>query len=424
MSALCRDCDWRGPGGPDAGRPPRCPSCGSPRLFAHAELDTLSIAHLDCDSFYASVEKRDRPELRDRPVIVGGGVRGVVTTACYIARTYGCRSAMPMFTALKLCPEAAVVRPDFGKYTVESRRIMAMMRELTPLVQPLSLDEAWLDLSGAERLHGGPAAWTLARLQRRIERETGLTVSVGVAPNKVLAKIASDLDKPRGLAAIGAAEAPAFLAGRPVTLLPGVGPAFARSLERAGYTRIGQLAAADRKALAAAFGAGGLRLHDLAHGRDARPVDPGGERKSIGAETTFNEDLRDREALADRLWGCCEKAAGRARAGGVAGRVVTLKLKTADFRSLTRRRTLPEPTQTARTVFAVARELLAGEAQGGAYRLIGVSLSDLVEAGGPAAGFFAPDEARARTTETAVDRLRARFGATAVVSGRALRSGG
>ena len=205
---------------------------------------------------------------------------------------------------------------------------MAMMRELTPLVQPLSLDEAWLDLSGAERLHGGPAAWTLARLQRRIEQDTGLTVSVGVAPNKVLAKIASDLDKPRGLAAIGAAEAQGFLADRPVTLLPGVGPAFARSLERAGYLRIGQLAAADRRALVAAFGAGGLRLHDLAHGRDTRAVDPDGERKSIGAETTFNDDLRDREALADRLWACCEKAASRARAGGVAGRVVTLKLKT------------------------------------------------------------------------------------------------
>ena len=424
MPALCRDCDWRGPDLADGGRPPRCPECGSPRLFAHAELDTLAIAHLDCDSFYASVEKRDRPELRDKPVIVGGGVRGVVTTACYIARTYGCRSAMPMFKALKLCPEAVVVRPDFGKYTHESRRIMAMMRELTPLVQPLSLDEAWLDLNGAERLHGGPAAWTLARLQRRIERETGLTVSVGVAPNKVLAKIASDLDKPRGLAAIGAAEARGFLHDRPVTLLPGVGPAFARSLERAGYLRIGQLAAADRKALTAAFGAGGLRLHDLAHGRDSRPVDPEGERKSIGAETTFNDDLRDREALSDRLWPCCEKAATRARAGGVAGRVVTLKLKTSDFRSLTRRRTLPEPTQTARTVFAVARELLAAEATGGAYRLIGVALSDLVEAQGPPADFFAGGEARARTTETAVDRLRARFGAEAVKTGRALRSGG
>ena len=419
MSALCRDCDWRGPE-----RPPRCPDCGSPRLFAHAELDTLAIAHLDCDAFYASVEKRDRPELRDQPVIVGGGVRGVVTAACYVARTYGCRSAMPMFKALKLCPEAVVIRPDFAKYVAVSRRIMEMMRSLTPLVQPLSLDEAWLDLSGSERLHGGPAAWTLARLQRRIERETGLTVSVGVAPNKVLAKIASDLDKPRGLAAIGAADARAFLADKPVTLLPGVGPALARSLQRAGYTRIGQLADADPKALAAGFGAGGLRLHALAHGRDARPVDPDGERKSIGAETTFNTDLRDREALADHLWRCCEKAAARARAGGVTGRVVTLKLKTADFRTLTRRRTLAEPTQTARTLFACARELLAGEAQGAAFRLIGVALSDIAPADAPASDFFAGGEARARTTETAVDKLRARFGSDAVKTGRALRSDG
>ena len=418
MSALCRDCDWRG-----AEKPARCPGCGSPRLFAHAELDTLSIAHIDCDAFYASVEKRDRPELRDKPVIVGGGVRGVVTTACYLARTYGPRSAMPMFKALKLCPDAVVVRPDFPKYVFESRRIMGMMRELTPLVQPLSLDEAWLDLSGSERLHGGPPAWTLARLQRRIERETGLTVSVGLAPNKVLAKIASDLDKPRGFTAIGAAEAAAFLADRPVTLLPGVGPAFAKSLERAGFTRIGQLASADLKALVAKFGAHGMRLHDLAHGRDACAVNPEGDRKSIGAETTFNTDLRDPDALEDHLWFCCEKAAGRARADATAGRVVTLKLKTADFRSLTRRRTLSEPTQTARTVFAVARELLRAEARGGAYRLIGVALSDLVEAEGPAADFFAGGEAKARTTETAVDRLRAKFGAEAVKTGRALRSG-
>ena len=418
MSALCRDCDWLG-----GETPARCPACGSRRLFAHTELDTLSIAHLDCDAFYASVEKRDRPELRDKPVIVGGGVRGVVTTACYIARTYGCRSAMPMFKALKLCPEAVVVRPDFAKYVFESRRIMEMMRSLTPLVQPLSLDEAWLDLTGAERLHGGPAAWTLARLQRRIEAETGLTVSVGVAPNKVLAKIASDLDKPRGLAAIGAAEAKTFLADKPVRLLPGVGPAFAASLERAGFTRIGQLADADPKALVKGFGAGGLRLYDLAHGRDARPVDPEGERKSIGAETTFNTDLRDRDALEDQLWFCCEKAAGRARAGGVAGRVVTLKLKTTDFKSRTRRRTLAEPTQTARTVFATARELLAAEATGAAFRLIGVALSDLDAAAGPASDFFAGDEARARTAESAIDGLRARFGAGAVVTGRALRSG-
>ena len=417
MPALCRDCFWTG-----EAPAPRCPQCRSPRVLAHDELDRLAIAHLDCDAFYASVEKRDRPELRDRPVIVGGGVRGVVTTACYIARTFGARSAMPMFKALKLCPEAVVIRPDFTKYVFESRRIMDMMRGLTPLVQPLSLDEAWMDLSGSERLHEGPAALTLARLQKRIEAETGLTVSIGLAPNKVLAKIASDLDKPRGFAVIGAGEAQAFLADRPVTLLPGVGPAFAKSLASAGFTLIGQLATADPKALVRDFGAGGLRLHDLAHGRDARAVDPEGDRKSIGSETTFNTDLADLPSLEDRLWPCCEKVAARARAGEVAARVVTLKLKRTDFRSLTRRRTLAVPTQAARVVFAQARAMLAEEARGGAFRLIGVSLSDFSEAALPT-DFFAGAEAKARETETAVDRLRAKFGAGAVVTGRALKSG-
>ncbi|CAN5168399.1 DNA polymerase IV [soil metagenome] len=419
MTALCRDCFWTGEAAPGDRR---CPACGSPRLVVHAELDTLSIAHLDCDAFYASVEKRDRPELRDKPVIVGGGVRGVVTTACYIARTYGPRSAMPMFKALKLCPDAVVIRPDFSKYVFESKRIMEMLRALTPLVQPLSLDEAWVDLSGSERLHGGAPALTLAKVQARIEQETGLTISVGLAPNKVLAKIASDLDKPRGFSVIGAAEAPAFLSGRTVTTLPGVGPAFAASPAKYGFTLVGQLASADPKDLIRRFGSGGLRLHDLAHGRDARSVNPESDRKSIGAETTFNTDLREVSELEDRLWGCCEKVGARARASGVTGRVVTLKIKGTDFKSLTRRRTLPEPTQTARVLFAAAREMLKAEA-GPAYRLVGVALSDLDDAQAAGADFFTQDEAKARVTETAVDKLRAKFGADAVKTARALKSG-
>ena len=380
---LCRDCLWTG-----ATAARRCAACGSPRLIRHAELERLAIAHLDCDAFYASVEKRDRPELRDRPVIVGGGVRGVATTACYIARTYGVRSAMPMFKALKLCPDAAVVRPDFAKYKAASREIMARLRALTPLVQPLSLDEAWLDLSGTERLNGGSPAYQLARAQGEIERATGLTISVGLAPNKFLAKIASDLDKPRGFAVIGAEEAQAFLAPRPVSLLPGVGPALGKGLEAAGFTTVGDLATATPKALAERFGAHGLRLSELAHGQDARAVEPESERKGISAETTFNTDLRELSALEDRLWPCCEKVAARARADGFTGRTVVLKLRAADFRRLTRSRSLPVPTQTARTLFAVAREMLAMEAKGGAYRLIGVGMSDLAEAELMAADLF------------------------------------
>jgi DNA polymerase-4 len=282
-------------------------------MVAHAELERLAIAHMDCDAFYASVEKRDRPELRDRPVIVGGGKRGVVTTCCYIARIYGVRSAMPMFQALKACPEAVVIKPDFAKYRAESGRILGMAAALTPLVQNLSLDEAWLDLSGTERLHGAPPAITLARLQARIEAETGLTVSIGLAANKFLAKIASDLDKPLGFSVIGAAEAEGFLAPRRVSILPGVGPAMTRALEKAGYRTVGAIARADARELAARFGAHGLRLAELARGRDARQVDPDQARKGISAETTFEADLIALDALEDRLAPLCDKVARQAR---------------------------------------------------------------------------------------------------------------
>jgi DNA polymerase-4 len=418
MKALCRDCIWTG----EAPATRRCPSCGSPRLAAHAELFDLSMAHMDCDAFYASVEKRDRPELRDQPVIVGGGVRGVVTTCCYMARVYGVRSAMPMFKALAACPQAVVIKPDFAKYKAESKIIMGLLAELTPLVQPLSLDEAWMDLSGTERLHGAPPAVTLARVQARIEAQTGLTVSIGLAPNKFLAKIASDLDKPRGFSVIGAAEAQSFLAPRPVGLLPGVGPAMVKSLEAAGLRTIGDLAQWDQKDLAKRFGAQGLRLHDLAHGRDTRPVDPDQVRKGISAETTFNTDIAAYEALEDRLSPLCERVAIQARAAGVTGRVVTLKLKTPDFRLLTRRRALPEPTQTARTLFAAARELLRREADGRTFRLIGVGLSELSPATQGAGELFGGEEQRILTGEKTADAIRARFGPQALTRARALRS--
>ncbi|WP_312166472.1 DNA polymerase IV [Phenylobacterium sp.] len=414
MSALCRDCFRRG------AFERRCPACGSPRVVAHQELEALTIAHMDCDAFYASVEKRDRPELRDQAVIVGGGKRGVVTTCCYIARMSGVRSAMPMFKARQLCPQAVILKPDFTKYRTESRRIMAMVRDLTPLVQPLSLDEAWMDLSGTDRLHGAPPAETLARLQARIEAQIGITVSIGLAPNKFLAKIASDLDKPRGFSVIGAAEAQSFLAGKPVAIIPGVGPAMVRSLEGAGFVKVGDLARADLKALAQRFGAHGLRLHDLAHGRDNRSVNPNEERKGISAETTFNEDLSKLEDLEDRLAPLCERVARQARAGAVAGRVVTLKLRHTDFKIITRRRALPVPTQTAKTLFAVGRELLAREADGRPWRLIGIGMAELIDADAVEHDLFAGAEQKALVEERAVDKLRARFGPDAVTSGRAL----
>jgi len=302
--------------------------------------------------------------------------------------------------------------------------VMAMLEALTPLVQPLSLDEAWLDLSGTERLNGGPPAVVLARVQARIEAEIGITVSIGLAANKFLAKIASDLDKPRGFSVIGAEEARTFLAPRPVSILPGVGPAFAKALNAAGFRTVGNLAQAEAKDLASRFGTHGLRLHDLAHGRDSRIVDPDQARKSVSAETTFEDDTSSLATLEDRLWPLCERVAKQARDAGIAGRTVTLKLKTTDFRQLTRRRTLPAPTQTARTLFAEGRELLAAEARGERFRLIGIGLSGLADAAEAAEDLFAGDETRALRGEKAVDALRARFGKDAVVSARALSGAG
>ncbi|MGZ8362546.1 MAG: DNA polymerase IV [Caulobacteraceae bacterium] len=416
MTALCRDCLWMGEAAVK-----RCPACGSPRMVNHPELGALTLAHMDCDAFYASVEKRDRPELRDKPVIVGGGHRGVVTTACYIARLSGPRSAMPMFKALKLCPEAVVIKPDFAKYKEASRAIFDRVRALTPLVQPLSLDEAWIDLAGTERLNGGPPVWQLAKLQAEIEREVGVTVSIGLAANKFLAKIASDLDKPRGFSVIGGAEAEAFLAPKPVGILPGVGPVFQKTLERDGFRTVGDLAKAGVKRLGDLYGEHGLRLARLAVGGDSRPVNPDEDRKSVSAETTFNDDISDRAALEDELWPLCEKVAGRMRREGLSGRAVVLKLKTAGFRILTRRRTLAVPTQTAKTLFQVGRELLAAETKAGVeYRLIGIGLSDLAEASA-AEDLFADGETKARRNESMLDELRAKFGQDAVVSGRALK---
>jgi DNA polymerase-4 len=325
-----------------------------------------------------------------------------------------------MFTARKLCPQAVIVPPNFTKYRADSARIHEKLAKLTPLIQPLSLDEAWLDLTGCERLHGAPAAVVLARLQAEIERDIGITVSIGLAANKFLAKIASDLDKPRGFSVIGATEAKSFLSDKPVRILPGVGAVFAKSLEQAGFRTVGDLARADPRDLAQRWNAYGLRLSQLAQGVDNRTVNPNEDRKTISAETTFFNDLTTLEALEDRLWPLCERVARTARSSGTAGRVVTLKLKTADFKSITRRRTLAVPTQTSRTLFTVARELLAAEIKGKPYRLIGAGLSDFVDAA-DGLDLFAEDERRERKSEAAIDALRERFGKAAVVTGRSLK---
>ncbi len=419
MKALCRDClaPFDAPPGP------RCPACRSPRLLVHEELDGLSIAHIDCDAFYASVEKRDDPSLRDRPLIVGGGRRGVVSTACYVARIRGVRSAMPMFQALRLCPDAVVVKPRMAAYAEASRAIRALFETLTPLVEPLSLDEAFLDLSGTARLHGAPPALLLARLIRRIEEEVGVTASVGLSHCKFLAKVASDLRKPRGFSVIGRAETEDFLADKPVSIIWGVGAATQERLARDGITHIRDLRRADPARLIARHGALGERLHRLAYGQDARRVASGSPIKSISSETTFNEDLTDPDILDGHLWRLSEKVADRAKAKGLAGRVVTVKLKRADHRILTRRVSLPDAAQLTDRIYRAAAPLMIREIHRAPFRLLGVGLSDLVPAADAERSFdlLDPGAARRGEAERATDSIRARFGEDAILKGRALR---
>jgi len=403
---------------------PHCPACGSSVRVLHPEVGQLAIAHLDCDAFYAAVEKRDDPRLAPLPVIIGGGRRGVVATACYVARAYGVRSAMPMFKALKLCPEAVVVKPNIAKYAALGAEIRARMQTLTPLVEPLSIDEAFMDLSGCEALHRGAPVQILIRLQTGIARDFGVTVSIGLSFNKFLAKLASDLDKPNGFAVIGRADALDVIGPRPASALPGVGAAGAKAMDAAGWRTIADLRAAGEAALAHRFGDWGRRLHALSCARDDRVVDPEGARKTLSAETTFNDDLADPEALTDQLWALCENVSGRARAAGLAGRTVTLKLKTAQFKSLTRRRALPEPTLLASRLFEVGRALLAAEtADATAYRLIGIGLSDLCDADRADHGDLLDARTPKRAAaEAAIAKARERFGKGAVITGRTLKS--
>ena len=417
IPALCRDCLH-----PFKGLGP-CPACHSPRVARHPELWRLSIAHMDCDAFYASVEKRDNPELRDVPIIVGGGQRGVVTTACYIARLYGVRSAMPMFQARKLCPQAVEVPIRMDVYAKTSRQIRALMDELTPIIEPLSLDEAFLDLTGTTRLHKTPPAVQLARLANRIQAELGITISIGLSHNKFLAKIASDLDKPRGMALIGKAETEEFLKGKPVGLLWGVGPALQQKLAQEGIRKIDDLLRYTAKDLADRFGSMGLRLYDLSRGQDARKINTSAPVKSISRETTFSKDTADAEVLDGYLWRLSVETADRAKAKAMAGRVVVLKLKTSDFRSISRRLTLATPARHADTIYTIARRLLTAALPQGPFRLLGVGLTDLCpeEASETGTDLLDIDAPKRRAIEAATDTIRQKFGKDAIKKGRALK---
>jgi DNA polymerase-4 len=417
VSALCRDCFALAETGTK-----RCASCGSPRRIAHPELAELGIAHIDCDAFYASVEKRDAPELRDKAVIVGGGKRGVVSAACYVARRYGVRSAMPMFKALKLCPDAVVVSPNMTKYGEVGEQVRQLMLSVTPSVEPISIDEAFLDLRGTERLHKAPPAATLARLAQRIETEIGVTASIGLSYCKFLAKVASELDKPRGFAVIGRGEAKTFLAGQPVRLIWGIGGKFAERLKADGITHIAQLQALDERTLTGRYGVMGSRLYHFARGEDERTVEPEHEAKSISAENTFDSDLRDFDALRSELWPLCEKVSARMKEAGLDGRGVTLKLKTATFKILTRAVMLDHPTQLAEVLFRAAEPLLKKETDGTPYRLIGIGLSHLYPASGDQTDLFEPQGNKRARVERAIDAVRNKLGRGAIGTGRGIKT--
>ncbi len=409
-TCFCRDClaDL------DA-RAKRCGECGSPRLVRHPALPSLTLAHIDCDAFYATVEKRDNPEIADKPVIIGGGKRGVVSAACYIARTYGVRSAMPMFKALALCPSATVIGPDMAKYVRVGREVRQAMQALTPLVEPLSIDEAFLDLGGTQRVHGMIPAKVLAKFAREVERDIGITVSVGLSCNKFLAKIASDLDKPRGFAALDQEQARAMLKDKPVGFIFGVGPATQDRLSQRGFRTIGDLQRADEIELMKQFPSDGRRLWRLARGIDDRAVVPDRGAKTISSETTFETDISDFATLEKLLWRLSEKVSARLKNGELAGCTITLKLKTADFRQRTRSHSIAAPTQLAAKIFAVSREMLEREIDGTAFRLMGTGVSAL-----------RPDQhaddtdmldRRAAHAERAIDDLRRKFGQDAVIRG-------
>jgi DNA polymerase-4 len=393
----------------------RCSACGSPRLVRHRQLPALALAHIDCDAFYATVEKHDNPALADKPVIVGGGKRGVVLTACYIARTYGVRSAMPMFKALALCPSAAVVPPDMAKYVRIGREVRHAMQALTPLVEPLSIDEAFLDLGGTRRVHGMIPAKVLAMFAGDVERNIGITVSIGLSCNKFLAKIASDLDKPRGFAVLDQNEARVMLADKPVGFIFGVGPATQERLSRRGFRTIGDLQRADEIDMMKQFPTEGRRLWRLARGIDDRRVIADRGAKTISSETTFETDIRDFATLERILWRLSEKVSSRLKTSGLAGSTITLKLKTADFRQRTRSRSLSIPTQLAAKIFATCREMLAKEIDGTAFRLMGTGVSALR----PGSQTDDADmlDRRSAHAERAMDDLRRKYGSAAVIRG-------
>jgi len=410
---ICRDCStWTKSGAA------RCANCGSPRILRHPELTDLAIAHIDCDAFYASVEKRDNPELANKPVIIGGGKRGVVSTACYIARIRGVHSAQPMFKALKACPDAVVIRPNMEKYAEAGHQIRELMRELTPMVEPLSIDEAFLDMNGTQRLHGACPAEMLMRLALQIKNDLGLTVSVGLSYCKFLAKVASDLDKPRGFSVVGEKEAVSFLRKQPVSIVWGVGKVTQKMLAKDGITELSTVQDMEENDLVKRYGSMGLHLSRLARGDDSRNVSPSSGAKSISAETTFGNDKSSAHDLMPVLRKLSERVSRRLKSKHIAGLTIQLKLKTADFKTRTRSRQIPDPTQLEDRIFRTGAALLEPELDGTRFRLLGIGVATLgPDENADPNDLVDPEAAKRADAERAIDNVREKFGSSAVKFG-------
>lgn len=398
------------------GRSQSLPRGGDPRFGPDADDSGCPILHVDMDAFFASVEVRHRPELRGRAVVVGGvGPRGVVSSASYEARRYGVRSAMPTARARALCPHAVYLPPDFARYSAASRAVMQIFRDVTPLVEPLSLDEAFLDVAGARRLFGPPAA-IARRIRERVAAEQGLTCSVGVAPSKFVAKLGSTRAKPDGLLVVPATQVLDFLHPLPVSALWGVGERSTETLRRLGLATIGDLAEAPVGMLRKALGeASATHLHELAWGRDPRRVSPEHVEKSIGAEVTFDADVADPLEIRRALLALSDKVGARLRRAGQVGRTVSLKVRLADFRTVNRSRTSGVPTDVAREIFDTVWALYTALDPGERIRLVGVRVEGLAAAqdtprqltlGAPERGW--------REAEAAADAAAARFGRSVI----------
>lgn len=395
-----------------------CYFCQSPRLIKHPELGHLAIAHVDCDAFYASVEKRDKPELRDTPVLIGGSRRGVVAAACYIARTYGIKSAMPMYKALKKCPDAVVIPPNMKKYAAISKAVKAMMLQTTPLVQSISIDEAYLDLSGTNRLHQGVPAFTMARLANDVQKKLGITVSIGLSYNKFLAKLASDMDKPNGFSVIGEQNIKKFLANYPIQAISGVGRRLETKLKNDGIYSIFDLQRCSIQELQKRYGSIGARLFNFSNGIDSRVITPNPPAKSVSKEVTFSYDKRGLEQLKPVLWRLCDQLSSSLKSKNKFGKTITLKLKTSKFRTITRSKTIKAPTQLADVIYRVAFELLIPNSRN-TYRLMGVGLSTLSDNIGSVETDFLDDhDIRQEKLEKTIDQIREKVGANAIGKGR------